>query len=758
MRALTNCIILVAIVVIAQFEGRPAFTRTRIDVIPPTQPPIRVIEPPAYTDGVETRASVRATLDGMILDVRCEHLFTNSGTVQQEVQVLLPIPPDAVVTDGVLLADGREYPAEVMDAAEARRIYEDIVRRRRDPALIELVGHGLIRLSAFPIPPGGSRTVTYRYHQSVATQEDAVRLHFPFATLRGLGQDGPIDFRLDVTGQEPIVAVYSPSHSVDIDRKSAHAARVTYEARSARQDDALELIVRRSERPIGVDLRTAPGSDEDDYFLLAVSPGWDLLQRRHRTPETAIFVLDTSGSMDGEKFIQARTALHRFIDDLDESDRFNVVAFSDGAHSLFEDGPHVATRRERSEAREWIDRLDTGGSTAIGEALDTACQAAWEPTMILFLTDGRPTVGEKRHDALVRRARRAGERVRFFAFGVGYDVDARLLDDLAQHGGGGAARYVRSGENVDAAVTELHRRVAHPCARRVRVTIDGAMTHDVFPRAGDRDLYAGEPLLLAGRVRPDARHAVVRLTAESPSGEPLSGEWRVDFDDPHARSASVPVLWAARKAASLLDDLRRSGRDPRTVRELRALAARYGILTEEVALLARDEDAVALSRPIVRSGRAHVPPSVGVPAPVAPQDVPSFTRGGRANEVTFHIDAAAEASRLRESKAAGAVTDDRAAQSTRVAGGVTFEVHDGVWVDQRLAHSLRPAGRTTKIRAYGASYFTLVARSPKLVEWFHVGEHVRILLPGLILEVAPDGADALTEQQLDDILAAVKKS
>src|SRR5262249_6829624 len=146
---------------------------------------VRILPVPPIERSVRMSTSADARLDGAILQVSCRQTFTNDGPMQQEVEVLLPLPSDGVVTDGLLLADGPEYPAEVMQAQDARRVYEQIVRTRRDPALLELVGQGLIRLSAFPIPPGGTRTVSFRYHQALPATNGRTRVAFPIASLCG---------------------------------------------------------------------------------------------------------------------------------------------------------------------------------------------------------------------------------------------------------------------------------------------------------------------------------------------------------------------------------------------------------------------------------------------------------------------------------------------------------------------------------------------------------------------------------------------
>jgi Ca-activated chloride channel family protein len=721
----------------------------------PESTPAQGLRPVRET--VRGRTSVRARLDGSILQVTCEQLFVNDGSRAEEVEILLPIPADAVVTDGMLLADGREIRAEVLPAGEARAIYERIVRQRRDPALLELAGHGLVRLSAFPIPPGGRRTVSFRYHQSLPGDHGRTRLQFPVASLCGIDRSGPLDFDLTIEGRDPIEQVYSPSHEFDIVREGPTTADLRYMDDSPDPRETLEVSVVRGGEPIGLDLRTARERGEDGYFLLAISPGWNLLKERERSSEAVTFVLDTSGSMEGEKFEQARGALESFIREIPRQDRFNLIAFSDEVDVLFDDGPHRVTEETRRRALSFLRRLDAGGGTALDDALERAGRATPQGGMILLLTDGQPTVGETDRRAILDNVRHLRREQRFYAFGVGYDVDARLLDDLADQGGGSVS-YVRPGEDVENAVTSLRRKVGHPCARDVRVDVDGARIDEVFP-AGAQVLYAGEPLILAGRVSARARLATVRITARGPDGRALERSWRVDFSDPEARSSAVPVLWASRKAASLIERIRREGYDPAAMAELREISQRYGILNEEVALLAREDEPppvlVHRDPPPPNGGWQRVRPLAGdLSMRAAPQSAPAPHANLDAPREEFEMSA-----KTWELKDAGTAMKAKleAGGGVTSAGERTFRKVGEIWTDTRLGDRPPRGTKTIRIRPFGDASFKLAAADKRIAAWLAVGERVRVGLPGIVLESAPDGEETLPESALREILDAAAR-
>ncbi len=730
------------------------------------------VRPRLPSSGGEVRGSTRvdARLDGLILQVDCEQTFVNDGARLEEIEILIPVPADAVVTNGLLLADGQEYPAEVLPAEDARRIYEEIVRSRRDPALIELAGHGLIRLSAFPIPPGGTRQVSFRYSQTLPGRDGRLRLLFPVAALCGLDRSGPLDLRLTIDGRERLSQVYSPSHDIEIEREGPTAASLHYSADSPDPHETLEVIALRDEKPIGVDLRTASGHGEDDYFLLAVSPGWELLSERKRAPKTVIFVLDTSGSMAGEKFEQARRALEGMIEQTSPEDRFNLIAFSGNVRALFPGGPRRADAEALRRAGDWLRGLNAAGGTAIADAIEEAYDELDRSGLVLFLTDGLPTVGEQDHDAIVRRAAARGRSIRFYAFGVGYDVDATLLDDLARRGGGSVS-YVRPGEDIEDAVTALRQRVEYPCARDVRVQIAGARIDDLLPE-GPRDLFAGEPLIFAGRVHPGAGHATVRLTAEGPDGRSLSGSWTIDFDDPDSRSSAVPVLWASRKAAGLIERIRREGHDPAALDELREISRRYGILNEEVALLAREDVPLAEASPPpttwghsgsgvhTRGGPGERIRDYGVSdlmdAPTAQATEAPMRRAPQDSERKKEVDLSAKVWSLNDAGSRDALTGTEQERETiRTAGEITFRREGESWTDTRITDPLPKGTETIRVRPYGPAYFELARAGGRMADWFSLGERVRVLLPGIVLEVSPEGEETLPAGTLQRLIAAV---
>jgi Ca-activated chloride channel family protein len=149
--------------------------------------PVPTPEPLAVTYKIDA-LEVNAQLADQVAKVQVSQSFVNTGSRQMEVAFIFPLPYDGAVDRMTLLVDGREMPAKLLNADEARRTYEAIVRKNRDPALLEWVGTGMFKTSVFPVPPGAKRTVSLRYVQLCRKQEGMTDFLFPLSTAKYTSQ------------------------------------------------------------------------------------------------------------------------------------------------------------------------------------------------------------------------------------------------------------------------------------------------------------------------------------------------------------------------------------------------------------------------------------------------------------------------------------------------------------------------------------------------------------------------------------------
>src|SRR5688572_30071742 len=469
------------------------------------------------------RTAVTVRVTDRVARVQVEEWFRNTGSGLAEGDYIYPLAGEAVFSDFSLFQGEEELKGETMDAGRARAIYEEIVRRQRDPALIELAGHGLVRARVFPIGPGETRNVTLRYTQVLSRAGDAYRFRHLAGTARpreprlapgaGTGAaDAPITFMLVADTGGAFAEPFSPTHRLRVSRDGERlVVRPEAELRGS-----VDVFLPLARPTAGIALATHRVDNEDGYFMLTLSPG--RVQGPPAARDVAV-VVDISGSMSGEKMEQARQALHRLLGTLREADRFRLVAFSNRVEAQRPDWT-PATRAAVTEARGWVDRLSATGGTNVAGALDEAFRTPGGDGrlhLVIVITDGLPTVGETDPDRIAARVEATRRNARIFTFGVGYDLHTYLLERIAV-AGRGTVDYVEPGADVEEGVGSLAGKISHPVL--VGLSLDGSPVRlkDLQP-AQLPDLYAGEELVLFGRYESTRADAAGELSLSGTRGD-----------------------------------------------------------------------------------------------------------------------------------------------------------------------------------------------------------------------------------------------
>ncbi|MFW6153817.1 MAG: VIT domain-containing protein [Planctomycetota bacterium] len=551
---------------------------------------------------------VDITVRDQVAQVTVDQAFVNTGRRAIEVEYLFPIPPDAAITAMTLLADGQELPGKLMDADEARRIYEDIVRRKKDPALLEYVGYGLYKTHVFPLPPGEQRRVLVNYTVPCPKDGDLVRVHYPLNTEKFSAR--PIkDVRVtvDIHNARPIGPVYSPTHELTTERHSPTHVTATYQVADAIPATDFELVYQDGSGDIGATVVSyRPDGEDDGYAMALVSP----TAPRAATvePKDIVFVIDQSGSMRGAKIDQAREALVWVLENLNPADRFNVVAFSSSVRALFTDALVAADADHTARAVELVKQLQSGGGTniagALREALSRLPAGSERPAYVVFLTDGLPTAGETTEiDELVKLSTDANTAgARLMTLGVGYDVNTRLLDLLSQTHRG-FSEYVKPNESLEAKVSGLYTKIRNPVMTDVAVTLDGAGLNRVYPgEVGD--LFDGGQIMMVGRYTTGG-DATLRVSGTC-RGERRVVEYpvRLDVRSEDTGRAYLPRVWAMRRVGYLMDQIALHGENNELIDELVALSKAYGIMTPYTSFLADETVDLADAEAVRDRGRS----------------------------------------------------------------------------------------------------------------------------------------------------------
>lgn len=718
-------------------------------------------EPGSYKiDALEVNASIK----DQVAQVQVSQTFQNTGSRQMEVCFVFPLPYDGAVDKLTLMVDGKEFEAKLLPAEEARKLYEEIVRKNKDPALLEWMGQGLFKTSVFPVPAGAKRTVNLRYTQLCRQSQGLTDFLFPLAMARYTsGPLSKLKLRVAIESSQPIKNVYSASHEVEIERPDEKHAVIKLEKQDEIPSADFRLFYDATTEGIGASvLSYRPEEDEPGYFLLLASP--KIESNEGKPPaKTVVFVVDRSGSMSGEKIDQAKRALKFVLNNLREDDTFNIVAY-DSSIETFRPELENFNDQTRQAAIGFVEGLFAGGSTNIAGALERAfgmLNDSKRPTYVVFLTDGLPTAGETNEAKIVEKAKQANNvRARLFSFGVGYDVNSRLLDRLVS-ANFGQSEYVRPDEDIEAAVSKLYQRIGTPVLTKVSLAFDvegaspsdGSMVTRVYP-SGEFDLFAGDQAVIVGRyAKPGA--AKVTLSGEVGDDEE-SYTFSAELTDksPDDTNAFIAKLWAARRVGEIIDELDLKGRNEELIKELVELATKHGILTQYTSFLADDDGAnpgdlagntrraglvaeESLSQAEGQFGFAQrAAKSSFKSAPQADaHSLGGFGGGGRFDRL-----AAPERQHIAGAAARGNALyydarNDRSEVATNILqrGRKTFFRQGAKWVDSSLTEEEQK--KTQKVERYSREFFDLVSRHGQHVsQYLAIDDPVVVKLDGQVYE------------------------
>jgi Ca-activated chloride channel family protein len=704
-------VILLALLVAQLTFPLPARADGVIIVDPPPCEPA-CTEPFLIADQLNVRSHrVDVTIADQVATTRIDQVFHNPNSWAAEGTYIFPVPTGAAISGFTMTIDGEPVEARLLDAQEARRIYDDIVRNLRDPALLEYIGEGAIQASVFPIPPGEDRRIEIEYGEIIGSEAGLSRYLYPLNTERFSAQPlEEVSVRVEVETREPLRAIYSPSHDVAIDRPDDFHFTAGYEDSDVRPDTDFELFWSVSPGSIGASVVSYQDDNGDGYFLLLAAPGID--QETEIVAKDVIVVLDTSGSMEGEKIEQAREALLFVLDHLNPEDRFNVVEFSTGAREFSRD---LLPANETDDASRWVERLGATGGTDINLALLSALDMVepGRPTMVLFLTDGLPTEGEVDTSRILENvADSAPENVRLFSFGVGDDVDAILLDTLSSEHQG-RTTYVRPGEELDEAVSSFYSGITAPVLADVDVEFSGVDISEIYP-APLPDLFAGTQLVALGRYD-GGGSATLTLTGEV-NGESREFDYPVIFAD-DGGSEFLPRLWATRKIGYLLNQIRLHGENEELVDAVIDLSLEFGIVTPYTSYLITEDDILS------QEGRDRAEEEAVSRISSAPSSGAAAV--DQAQEVQALVDADSAAPLPQATFVSASGENVNAADVLRYAGNRAFVLRDDVWTET----TYNPDTMTTVDVPFASdAYFDLLNDHPELGEAFALGQQVVVVL------------------------------
>lgn len=768
-------------------------------------------------------------IDDQVAVTRVEQVFRNHTDRPLEATYLFPVPKGASVDRFTMWVDGKEVKGELLDATQARSVYESIVRRTQDPGLLEYVGNNLFRMRVFPVPAKADQKVTLSYKAILNREASLVEYVYPLKT------DGKATATLEafaieavIKSQHAVQNVYSPTHALSLKRTSDKEVSVHFERNQGLLDKDFQLFYQVGDKDVGLTaMLHRPVAAEAGYFMFLVSPRVEMPMEQYQVPRDMVFVLDTSGSMskpdNAPKIDQAKKALKLCLENLGPKDRFALINFGHAVNG-WKDGLVTADKDQVAQATRWVEELTASGGTNIDGALDEALRLRSKDDSrtftVVFFTDGQPTIGETNPEKILKNVvtRNTGN-TRIFTLGIGDDVNATLLDSLADRTRA-LTTYIRPEEDIAHKTTGLLGKISNPVLANLKLsaTNDVRLTDTYPPQLPD--LFHGQQLVVVGRY-----------TGKGPSALRLTGtvgkdskEFAYDLtfaDKTDDGKAFVEPIWARRKVGYLLDEIRANGEHKELVDEVVKMAKRYGITTPYTSWLivpdgpmpvvpTRPRGVTALPRAMPFGGAGGVggvPPALEPAAPGGKTtNVADFARRvqEKPGDVAANRDRY-ETERLKDAKggekgdADGAKVlgearlkkeaYDKAAQAMRErkqnevqAGrlGVDLSVQmNNLRNQQRLEYTAQrnvngrncvelggvwidegfdPKMPTVVVKAQSDAYFRILQRHAAVKNVFRLGNHVVWVAPNgtaLVIDTN-DGKEKLSDDEIDRLFVARK--
>jgi Ca-activated chloride channel homolog len=700
--------------------------------------------------------------------------FYNPNPARLEGTFVFPIPKGAHIDKFTMEIDGKQVEAELLPADKARRIYEDIVRKLKDPALLEYAGRDIFKVRIFPIEPNSRKRITLSYTELLKADNGLVSYVLPLNTEKFSAKPiRNVSVKVDLETKRPLKSVYSPSHSVEVKRHSSGRATAGYEATDVQPDTDFALYFAPERDEIGLNLLTYRKSDEDGYFLLLASPGVDVKEKQVVMKDIA-FVLDTSGSMAGKKLEQAKKALQFCVENLNDGDRFELIRFSTEVEPLF-DKLVPASRSNREKAEDFIKDLRPIGGTAIDDALRRAIALARDrehslddnglvriqdrrPFVIIFLTDGRPTIGTTEEDQIVANVKKETDgRMRIFCFGIGTDVNTHLLDRITEDTRA-VSQYVLPEEDLEVKVSNFFSKIKEPVLANPTLRFTGGIRATKLYPSPLPDLFKGEQLVLVGRYSGNGDAAVI--VEGSVNGTAKKFTYEAGFPAEESANEFIPRLWATRRVGYLLDEIRLHGENSELRDEVTELARKYSIVTPYTAYLIVEDEAQrnvpARTRSLQgfdsdggarreaadawqnlkeeRSGDRAVAgarygmafKSANAPQAAAASGAVEMYRSLGLADASRALPAQSEANRSKERLV-------QYSQQSQFVAGKSFFQNEQQWIDSAVQK--HPDAKRVRIQFGSGEYFDLVAKQPQALPWLALGQNVQFVLNNTVYDI-----------------------
>lgn len=685
--------------------------------------------------------NVDVKIDGQSAITKIDQSFYNPSNYQLEGFYIFPVPKGAVINNFTMEINGKQSKAELLDSDKARKIYEDIVRQMRDPALLEYSEQNIFKLRIFPIEPRSEKKISISYSQVIEADNNIFEYIYPLNTEKFSAKPlKNVSVKIDLKSNEPLKNIYCPTHNVDVVNKTDNHAIISYEDTNEKPDTDFKLYFSKNSSKVGLSIFTYKSGNKDGYFLLSASPSTEI-DKSNIENKDITFILDVSGSMSGDKLEQAKQALLYCVNNLNTRDHFNIIRFSTEAYSLFNE-LKSAEKENLNEARRFIDDLKAIGGTNIEEAFTLAFKnynKSIRPHFVVFITDGKPTIGEMNDEKLLKRILTFNKQdARIFTFGVGNEINTHLLDKIAEATKAWRT-YVSEDEDIEIKVSNFYDKIQSPVLSDIRLNYDNIEVYQTYPKDLP-DLFKGSNVLVFGRYKGKGKSNITL------SGK-VNGKEKIfnlldEFTKSNEEYDFIPTLWASRRIGYLLDMIRLNGEDKELVDEVTFLAREHGIITPYTSYLIMEDEEIR-----VRGGRLLDGLQSLASRPELKREIEadyfrikekSGSESIRVSKEFQDLNSAANYNQTKLGNERLYYTDSKGqkqnlANQVRNILGRAFYQQDKYWVDSELQK--REMKKAKRIQFNSDEYFTLLSKEPQTAQILALGQNVKFFFNDVFYEV-----------------------
>jgi len=570
---------------------------------------------------------VRADISGFITRVTVTQEFANPSQEKIEAVYTFPLSANAAVDDMVMVVGGRTIRGDIKKKQEALEIYEQAKAAGHVASLLDQERPNIFTQSVANIMPGESVKITISYVEYLDYEDGSYSFVFPMVVgprfMPGAGAAGSktgapdasrisppvtpegaraghdISVSVAIDAGMPLGDITSELHKVDIKKSGNAKATVTLAGGKTIPNKDFVLKYKVVGKDIQDAFLTHAREDGSGFFTLFMAPPERVTQKQI-APKEMIFVIDTSGSMNGWPVEKAKETMKYAIRNMNPNDTFNLIGFSSSVQPLFDRAqPNTDANREKAE-RYLGDMMGRGGKYMMS-AMDAALAPAPDPVRIVcFMTDGY--VGNDFEIISYIQNNLGGARL--FSFGIGNSVNRFLLDEMAKYGRG-EVEYVLLDAQGKGAAERFHERIANPVLTDIRIDWGGLSVSDTYPAAVP-DMFSNKPVIITGRYSGKAQ-GTITITGKT-GAKKFERKIKATLPARNPGHDVLAPLWARKRIADLLarDYLgaQRGQPDAGIEEQITGLGLEYRLVTQYTSFVAVEE------RIVTQGG---VPTTVAVP-------------------------------------------------------------------------------------------------------------------------------------------------